>query len=258
MNQAKGNNNTSSQPARRYVRSLYLFPSYDLVLARQIAERVERDGAGTLSEETLAINLHLSVKSSGFQLKTLTARQFGLLTKRGQMLSTTPLAKAIFKPVNEAEKRNALVKSFLEIPLFREVANRFKGTPLPQSQDFRNILEREFKVDSKRVGDAERVLMDSAREAGVLLTSGGNAYLSTEPHAPEQSAAQTPAGAPPPITETPQVSVSGGKILPVIDETDLLELDDEQFRQFWDAYGEILRARAKRNQEQKESNKGKK
>ena len=247
------------EPKRKRVRSPYLFPAYDFGMARQIAERVEKDGAGNLSEETLAIALHLSVKSSGFQLKTLTARQFGLLTKQGQNLSTTPMAKAILKPTTEDEKSKALVDSFLAIPLFREVAARFRGQPLPQGQAFRNILEREFKIDSKRVSDAERVLMDSARETDVLVTSGSNTYLSTERMATETPTAQaTTEQMPSPqttplVTQPPSVPVLGEKILPVIGEEDLLELNDEQFKQFWGAFGEILRARAKRSRLQKET-----
>ena len=262
MNTQQANSNeTQTKPSKKRVRSPYLFPAYDFGLAQQIAERVERDGAGSLSEETLAIALHLSIRSSGFQLKTLTARQFGLLTKQGQVLSTTPRAKAIFKPINETEKKNAMTESFLAIPLFREVATRFKGQPLPQTQDFRNILERELKIDSKRVSDAERVLMDSARETGVLVTSGNNTYLSTEHVAVEKPAGQPPmeetpsSQTIPPAVTTPS-SVLSEKTLPVIGEEDLLELNDEQFKQFWSTFGEILRSRAKRSKTQKETNAG--
>jgi hypothetical protein len=165
---------------QKRMRSPYLFPAYDFGTANLIASKVELDGGGTLSEESLAMALRMSVKSSGFQLKALTARQFGLLIKQGNTLLTTPRAKAIIKPTTEDEKRKALVDSFLELPLFREVATRYKGTPLPQGQAFRNILEREFGIPSKRVTDAERVLIDTARQTGVLVDSGGNYYLSTE------------------------------------------------------------------------------
>lgn len=248
------NQTKPKEPSKKRMRSPYLFPAYDFGMARRIAERVEKDGAGSLSEETLAIALHLSAKSSGYQLKTLTARQFGLLTKQGQTLSTTPMAKAIFKPTTEGEKAKALIDSFLAIPLFREVATRFKGQPLPQGQAFRNILEREFQIDSKRVSDAERVLMDSAREAGVLVASGNNTYLSTARVAIEEPIAQAPEEQAPPLGQTLPIATLGEKILPIIEEEDLLELDDEQFKQFWGAFGEILRARAKRGKVEKDIN----
>jgi hypothetical protein len=244
-------------------KSLYLFPVYDFNMARMIAETVERTGAGTLSEATLAITLSQSAKSSGFLLKTLTARQFGLLIKQGDTLSTTPLAKSIFKSTTEDEKKKALIESFLKIPLFRAVADRFKGQAIPQSEAFRNVLEREFKVDSKRVGDAEKVLIDSARDTGVLIKQGSITYLSAEmtisqqqqegntfiPEVPPSNSISI--GVPsikPSITGKPS---SGSNILqkgmlPSIAEEDLLGLSDDEFNNFWGAFGKIVRNRAKK------------
>lgn len=249
-NEQDSNNQNKAKAPRKRVRSPYLFPAYNLGMARQIAERVEKDGAGSLSEETLAIALHLSAKSSGYQLKTLTARQFRLLTKQRETLSTTPIAKAIFKPKTEDERSRALVESFLAIPLFREVAARFKGQPLPQGQAFRNILEREFQVDSKRVSDAERVLMDSAREAGVFVTSGSNMYISTEQitagkkdFEPGTEQPISPLASPSHTTPPPP---SGGIL--TISEEDLATFDDTEFGEVWGALGKIVRARGKRSQ----------
>ena len=198
--QQNGNQPEAKVAQKKRVRSPYLFPAYDFSKACQIAERVEIDGAGSLSEETLAIALHLSAKSSGFQLKTLTSRQFGLLTKQDNILSTTPLAKAIFKPKSEDEKKKAMAESFLTIPFFRAMATRFKGQPLPSDQALRNIIEREFGIDSKRVSDAAGVLISSAREAGVLVISGSSTYLSTERVTVERKEAEEdiePPGTPP-------------------------------------------------------------
>lgn len=254
--QESANQTKPKGPPKKRMRSPYLFPAYDFSMARQIAERVEKDGAGSLSEETLAIALHLSIKSSGFQLKTLTARQFGLLTKQRETLSTTPMAKAIFKPTTESEKAKALIDSFLAIPLFREVATRFKGQPLPQGQAFRNILEREFRVDSRRVSDAERVLMDSARETGVLVTSGSNLYLSTEKTAPAQPSGVPQSGVgqltPTALPSSPVPPAPSTGIL-TVSEDDLAEFDDSEFGEIWQTLGKIIRARGKRQRAQGES-----
>ncbi|MBI2856417.1 MAG: hypothetical protein HYX93_06190 [Chloroflexi bacterium] len=138
---------------------------------------MDEGGAGTLSEDVLAINMGLSVKSSGFQVKCLTARQFGLLTKQGENLTTTPIAKSIIHPTTPDDAANGLRQAFSRMPLFQAVAERYKGQPLPPGEMFRNILEREFRISRDRVADAERMLRDSAREAGVLTTSGDKEYL---------------------------------------------------------------------------------
>jgi len=242
-------------PKGKRVRSPYLFPAYNFSLARQIAETVENNGGGSLSEETLAITLRLSAKSSGFQLKTLTARQFGLLAKHGNTLSTTPLAKSIFKPTDEDEKQRAMIQSFLTLPLFREVAARFRGQPLPQGETLRNILEREFNIDAKRISDAERVLMDSARDTGVLVTVGNTIYLSTE-----QAKKTTTTGkkeehdsdqvltAPPLFSTTPPLS--SGTMLTINLEEHLAPFDDQEFQQIWDALGKIIRVKGNKQQKQ--------
>lgn len=262
---------TEEKASRRpRVKSPYLFPVYDFNTARLIAETIERDGAGSLTEETLAITLKSSTKSSGFQLKALTARQFGLVTKQGSTLTTTPLAKAIFKPTSEVEKQKALAESFLKIPLFREVANKFKGQGLPESQTFRNILEREFKIDSKRIGDAERVLMDSARDAGVLVKSGNLTYLSVEKVTSFQSGAgeervQGEPGTgiadgylPPKSKENKPGGITQQTgMLPTIAEEDLLALAEDDFENFWTAFGKLVRARAERNKARGEATRNK-
>ena len=113
------------------VRSPLLFPAYDFGEARQIAERVERLGGGVLSEDALAVDLHSSVKSSGFRLRRLAAGQFKLIEKKGDNLVTTHLAKGIIKPVSDAERENSIRESFLAIPLFNAIANKYKGLPIP-------------------------------------------------------------------------------------------------------------------------------
>jgi hypothetical protein len=262
----------NAQKSRTRTKSLYLFPSYDFNMAKMIAETIEHSGGGSLTEETLAINLNLSAKSSGFQLKVNTARQFGLIVKQGDILTTTQLAKAIFKPTSEEEKRSALKESFLKIPLFSAVANRYKGQPIPTSDVFRNVLEREFKIDNQRVPVAERTLMDSARDTSVLIPKGNTNYLSTEtsisiPVTPYQHDIDSSTIDPPPepINEIPiapktqsalksksnNVTPEKG-ILPAIAEEDLLGLDDKEFDAFWGAFGKIVRNRAKKSIEQKD------
>lgn len=256
MNEQTKGNEKQKKPRKPYVRSPFLFPAYDFGVAQRIAEIVERDGAGSLSEETLAIALRLSPKSSGFQLRTLAARQFKLLTKQGEILSTTLGAKAILKPTTDEEKRKAVVESFLEIPLFKAVVTKFKGQPLPQSEVFRNVLEREFRIEGSRVADAERVLMDSAREASLLQQAGDKTYITTEilptvkPPVPVGTRQDfTPPVENLPISPSGAPQLSGGLL--TVSEEDLAEFDDKEFNEIWQALGKIVRVRGKRQKENK-------
>jgi len=199
--------------------------------------------------------LGASAKSSGFRLRTLAARQFGLMTKQGDMLRNTPLAKAIIKPTNETERDNAIVESFHSIPLFKAIATRFKGQPLPQGEAFHNILEREFRIQNNRVSEAERIFRDSAREAGLLQTSGSNTYLAAQTTlagqsiAPSQTSTQAPiqpASAPAqyPIQQSASLVPMGNSF--TISEQDLDDMSDDDFNEIWEALGKVIRARGRK------------
>lgn len=250
MNEGQANVGQGERTRKRPVRSPYLFPSYNFGVARRIAERIELDGAGSLSEETLAMALGMSAKSSGFRLRTLTARQFRLVAKHGDNLVTTPLAKAILKPTSEVEMANAIAESFMTIPLFKEVATRFKGQPLPQGQAFRNILERELRIETNRVSEAERVLMESAREAGLLYTTGDKTYLRTQAApagsgVPEEETQPPDQGPPIPPGGGGQRPLSANRGFLYISEADLADLKDDDFKEIWGALGKLIRIRGK-------------
>ena len=246
---------SSGRKARQ--RSVYLFPAYGLITALDIARQVEENGGGTLTEETLAVNLGLSVKSSGFRLKSLAARQFQLITKQGDTLTTTPIAKAIFKPTSPDDANRGYRQSFLSIPLFQAVAERYRGQRLPDSQTLRNVLEREFHVEHSRVQQAERMLLDSARDAHLMTHNGDDTYLvisngatgaldepgdfgtvSTEPFAASTTASHAPA--------LPQHSPSAptNTITFTLDEIGQLAWED--FETVWRAIGILVRSRSGR------------
>lgn len=254
-------------------RSAYLFPAYAFATALDIARRVEESGGGALTEETLAVDLGLSVKSSGYRLKTLTARQFQLLNKQGGGLSTTATAKAILKPTSALDAQNGYRQSFMAVPLFRAVAERFKGQFLPDSQSLRNVLEREFQVDRARVQQAEKVLLESARDMQLLTRNEDKTYLTVSGAAalpppaadePPPPLSSPPPAAPPerePSVDAPNgygyprppqpaaAPYAGGEPIAGASNTmsfsldEIAQLGDEDFDVVWNALGLLVRGR---------------
>lgn len=248
-------------PARKArQRSVYLFPAYGFTTALDIARRVEESGGGTLTEETLAVNMGLSVKSSGFRLKSLAARQFQLVSKQGETLTTTPVAKAIFKPTSGEDAQRGYRQSFMSIPLFQAVAERYRGQRLPESQTLRNVLEREFQVEHKRVQQAERLLLDSARDTYLLKHQGDGTYLiiSDIPSAfadeagfpgdaeltPWETAPLTAEVVTRPPSAHPDTWHPPNTIVFNLDEIGQLPADD--FEKVWEAVGILVKARSAR------------
>jgi hypothetical protein len=254
----KQEDGTQAKKFRKYVRSRFSFPSYNFGTALQLADKVEYEGGGRLTDATLAISLKASAKSSGFRLRTLAARQFGLLDKQGEMLVTTTRAKAILKPLSPDEKKGHMVNSFMAVPLFSKVAERFKGQPLPPVPQFKNILERELGVESNRSGEAYKVLMDSASQTGVLHQTGDKIYIvaegtSSEGLLPETSELATESQNVTPRSDKPSMPSRAGVAQPTagvfaFSEEDLAEFNDTEFDEIWKSLGKIIRVRGKRRQ----------
>lgn len=214
---------------KRPTRAEFQFPIYTLSAALGIAGKVESEGAGSLSEAALAIAMGASSKSSGFKLKVLTAKQFGLLVKQGDNYKTTELAKLIFKPVSPEEKATALAQAFHNISLFKAVSERYKGSPLPTDEALKNILEREFKITQERVSSAQSMLINSAQTAGVLQESHGKVYLVSKPQAVSTGTfGGKPDNEPPPSGEKDKPFISTWSF--AIDTKDLTGMDAEAIK----------------------------
>ena len=259
-NVAGQSRSASRRKARQ--RSVYLFPAYGFSMALDIARQVEESGGGTLTEETLAVNLGLSKNSSGFRLKCLAARQFNLLVKQGATVSTTSIAKAILKPTSDYDALSGYRQSFLSIPLFQAVAERYSGQRLPDSQTLRNVLEREFLVERKRVQQAERLLLDSARDTYLLKHRGDGTYLAISdipPGTPDEPGLPGETESMLRETTLPAVATDGGiravsrypdATLPTntiafsLDE--IGQLPEEDFERVWEAVGIIVKSRSTR------------
>ncbi len=262
---AERGRNGSGRRVRR--RSVYQFPAYDFDTAFAIARQVEESGGGTLTEETLAINVGLSKSSSGFRLKCLAARHFGLLTKQGSSVSTTAITKAILKPTSEEDALRGYQQAFLSIPLFQAVAERYREQRLPDSQTLRNVLEREFMVEPKRVQQAERMLIDSARATEILKHESDGSYLAIsnrlqgaddEPWPAPDNEAGTIAPSGPGVDTGDRLTRKAPAAAPAnvlsfsLDE--IGQLSEEDFEPVWHAVGILVKARGARNRSALEEN----
>ena len=242
--------------------SAYPFPAYGFSIALDLARRVEESGGGNLTEETLAVSLGLVKNSSAFRLRRLAAQRFNLINKRNAILTTTDIAKSILKPIRSEDAVYGYQQSFLSIPLFRAVAERYKGQRLPDSQTLRIVLEREFQVEPKRVREAEKVLLESADDTYLLQRQDDGDYLAiseilTYPldaptssahfQAPAtreilDSAAITGGGFPAPLSS---FDLSPGNVITFsLDE--IGQLSAEDFETVWRAIGILVRSRNSR------------
>jgi hypothetical protein len=150
----------SAEPRQR---STIGFPYMDLASATELAEAIFRNvGNGECDDDQLAAWSNQSSKSSTFRVQIYAARTFGLLAAEGSRHKLTELGLAVVDPQRAAE---AKVRSFLTVPLYSAVYERFKGGNLPPAA----ALEREMVglgVAPKQKDRARQVFERSAEQSG--------------------------------------------------------------------------------------------
>lgn len=145
------------------VGSTIAFPIYDLDAAIGVARNVyARAGLGPCPLDELAAESNTTM-SGNFRNKNSAARQFGLIQKDGQSsLKLTDLGARIVSPDGEADAR---VAAFLNVPLYFQVYEKYRGKLLPPSK----ALEREMVtlgVIATQSAVARQIFQRSARQAG--------------------------------------------------------------------------------------------
>ncbi|GJL93488.1 hypothetical protein [Hyphococcus sp.] len=154
----------NSKTGRTNERSTVVFPYMDLDVAVEVANAIfNRGGINTCPLDELAAEMKQTVTSGNFKLKTSACRIFGLADKDGQSgIRLTDLGLRIVENDNTTE---AMVRAFLNVPLYSEIYEQYRGRLLPPSK----ALEREMQrlgVASKQTDKARHSFHRSAKQAG--------------------------------------------------------------------------------------------
>lgn len=138
------------------------FPYLDLDTAVEVAQAVyNRSGLGACDLDELAAQMGQTM-SGAFRMKTGTARIFNLVEKDGK--SSIKLSENGRSIVSPQHNKAARVQSFLSVPLYFAIYEKYKGHLLPPPK----ALEREMQslgVSSKQTDKARQAFERSARQA---------------------------------------------------------------------------------------------
>lgn len=154
----------SSAGAQRQ-RSTIGFPYSDYESAAAVALAIHGNvGHGTCSATAqLAPWMNQSPKSSSFRTQLAAARLFGLIeSENSESYKLTALGTRVVDP---AQARAAKAESFLKVPLFAALFEKYKGGVTPPSA----ALEREIAalgVSEKQKARARQVFESSAAQTG--------------------------------------------------------------------------------------------
>jgi hypothetical protein len=159
-------------------RSPVRIPGYHLADSVAVAVAVHEKGGGAATDEQLAAFLGYRSTNSGAYLSRIgAARLFGVVTRHGTDFVLTPVAHKILMPVYSEQAREGLIEAFFAVPLFKSIYEEHQGRELPPEFGFKNLLRNKYQVPPDRLGHADRVLMQSAEQAGFFATRGTSTHL---------------------------------------------------------------------------------
>ena len=171
---------TTKMP-RALGRAKLVSPYHSLDNALGVARVLHENGGGPCSADQLLSFLgYKSIRSGMYQMRTSAARQFGLIQNSRDNISVTQLAEDILNPFLPEQATSARRDAFLNVELYKNIYNRFKGRALPPEKGLHNFLRQEYHLTENRVGPATRIFLASADQAGFLKESGG-AFRLVEP-----------------------------------------------------------------------------
>ncbi|MEX0698466.1 MAG: hypothetical protein WD651_11660 [Acidimicrobiia bacterium] len=143
-------------------KELTRFPYFGLDDAERTVQIIHREYGGECATDQLAAALDSKLTSGAFRSRASALAQFGLVKTGGGRISLTPLGRAI---VDQSRQKKARVAAFLNVPLYRAVYERFRGSTLPTDDGLERVMEREG-VTANQTDRARQAFQRSARHAG--------------------------------------------------------------------------------------------
>lgn len=157
-------------------RSGVTYPYYSLEDALSFAKSVRDRGGNEVREDDLLEALKLSRSTKSWIYKLSSAREFGLLQRRGRKsearVVVTELAKKLLLPGDEAETQAATLNAFLSPQLYQKLYERYAGAAVPPTDRLANVLQREHDLLETVATPAAQAFIDSAKFAGLVSQSG--------------------------------------------------------------------------------------
>jgi len=108
----------------------------------------EKNGGNPWPAQEVASALGVSAKASAFAYHLFSSKKFGLTdgtSTKGQV-SLTALGRQLVYSGTADEELRAKRAAFLNVPIFKEVLEHYKGSKLPEMQYLSNTLESKFKL----------------------------------------------------------------------------------------------------------------
>jgi predicted nucleotide-binding protein len=157
-------------------------PDTTLGDALRVSQAILENYAG-LATSPLKIGRALEIDPKGRQLRRLcgASTAYGLTTGGAQAaeISVEPLARRIFRPNQSEDPAAARCEAFLRPRVISDFLQRYNGSPLPRVDVAHSILI-EMGVPAERASSVLDLILEGARELGLLTTIKGKEYVDLE------------------------------------------------------------------------------
>jgi hypothetical protein len=148
------------------------YPFYDLAGAEVFVKAVEECGGNEVLEDDLLKHLGVSRTTKSWIYRLSTAREFGLVERKGQKsdarLMITDLGKRILRPGDDDELAASRMAAFLTPALYKKLFEHYKGSRVPQAKFLANVLVRDHKLVDSVAEPAAEAFISTAKFAGLI------------------------------------------------------------------------------------------
>jgi predicted nucleotide-binding protein len=159
------------------------FPVHSLEKALQVVQGIVEAGASRpMDRLLLAQAIGRTPSSSEFRKLLSSSLKYGLTegTEKADQIKPTQLGLQIARPLNDSEKRQALVRAVRTPELLNKVYAHFNKQKLPRIDFLRNVLARQFSVDDEHTEELADLVVANAKFVGILQTISGSEYLNLD------------------------------------------------------------------------------
>ena len=108
-----------------------LYPVITVDECFEIIETIDKIGGKVYSNSSVAQAMRLSEKTNSFRAKISTLRQYGLISGMQGTLKLTDVANMYLYPIKDEQKKEAKMKAFLNVALYKKLIERFENQGLP-------------------------------------------------------------------------------------------------------------------------------
>jgi hypothetical protein len=151
------------------------YPRFPLAKAIQVIMCIkEKNGGNPWDQEDIASAIQVSKKSSNFAHIISAAREFGLIEKanKNDKIGLSELGKSLAYAPDEQEEKRLKQKAFLNIEIFGNVLNHYKGSDLPEMKYLGNVLKKDFGLSESHHEEFSRLFRENSNYVGI--TVGGS------------------------------------------------------------------------------------